>query len=83
VSVNSINLLPNLFDPKTNIRKEESEDLFQCPTKSTNQISSKYSGFKLRFHYGLQLFNSELESNKDSTSKKFILSLMSPSSMKN
>ena len=82
VSVNSINLIPNLFDPKTNIKKEESEDLFQCPTKSTNQISSKYSGFKLRFHYGLQLFNSELESNKDSTSKKFILSLMSPSSMK-
>ena len=83
ISMNSINLINNLLDTGEKIKEPETEDLFKCPNKPVKENSPDFSAIKLRLNFGLELFNSKMKSNKDSTSKSFTISLMSPTTMKN
>ena len=72
-----------MLDTGEKIQEPETEDLFKCPNKPVKENTPDFSGIKLRLNFGLELFNSKMKSNKDSTSKSFTVSLMSPTTMKN
>ena len=80
--INLINLCSNLYQLKT-IRKENTtDDFFKCPNKHKKEEDT-FSKFELKLKHGIELFNTNMKSNSNSTSIEITIPLMSPSTMKN
>jgi len=78
--INLMNLCSDLAQIKT--RTEGEKDFFKCPNKHPKSNNPEYLQFKLELNFGVELFNLKMNENKRSTSSKYSMDLLSPSTIK-